>query len=76
MGDRFGRDVAAGAHAVLDNEWLPEPLRQPPAHQPREDVSWAAGGKTDDNPHSSRRINVGTGSGWKRRQHGNARCQI
>jgi len=36
--DRLGADIGAGARAVLDDELLTEPLRQPLAHQARGDV--------------------------------------
>ena len=37
--DRLGGDIAASTRAVLDDEWLAEPLRQPLTHQARDDVS-------------------------------------
>src|SRR5947209_6310186 len=36
--DRLGADIGAAAWPVLDNKWLPKPLRQPLAHQARKDV--------------------------------------
>ncbi len=56
--DRFGGDVAAGAGAVLDDELLAEPVRQPLRHQPRHDVERAAGGEPDDYPHRPRWIRL------------------
>jgi tetrahydromethanopterin S-methyltransferase subunit G len=55
---RFGRDVGAGAGAVLDGELLAEPLRQPVACQPRDGVGRAAGGKPDKDVHRPRRIGL------------------
>jgi hypothetical protein len=54
--DRLGCYVAGGAGPVLDDERLPEPLRQPLHHQPREDVVGAARGKPDDQAHRGARI--------------------
>jgi hypothetical protein len=51
-----GADVAAGAGPVLDDEGLPQPLRQPLPDQPRRDVDPAAGGKACDDPHRAGRI--------------------
>ena len=48
---RLGRDVAAGARPALDHERLPEPLGQPLADEPGEDVGRAAGRKADDDAH-------------------------
>ena len=36
--DRLGADIAACAGPVFDDEGLAEPLRQPLAHQARDDV--------------------------------------
>ena len=44
--DRLGADIAAGARPVLDDEWLAEPLRQPLAHQARDDVESHRRGQT------------------------------
>src|SRR5215510_8003219 len=49
--DRLGADIAARAWSILDDERLTEPLRQPLTDQARDDVSWAAGGKTDNDAH-------------------------
>ena len=40
--DRLGADIGAAARPVLDDEWLAKPLRQPLAHQARDDVERAA----------------------------------
>src|SRR5882724_1512509 len=56
--DRLGRDIAAGARPVLDDEWLAEPLRQPLSDQTREDVIRAAGGKADNDMHWPRGIRI------------------
>ena len=49
--DRLGADVAARAGAILDDELLAEPLREPLTHQARLDVGRPAGGKADDDTH-------------------------
>ena len=56
--DRLGGDIAAGTRPVLDDEWLAEPLRQPLAHEAREDVGRAAGSKANDDAHRPRRIGL------------------
>ena len=56
--DRFGRDVAARAGPVLDNDRLVELLRQPLADQARNDVEVAARRKADQDTHRPRRIGL------------------
>jgi hypothetical protein len=46
--DGFDPDRAAGAGAVLDDELLAKPLRQPFANEPGKNVGRAAGSKADD----------------------------
>ena len=53
---RFRADIAAGAGLVLDDELLPQPLREPRADQPRDDVVGAARRKADHPAHRPRRI--------------------
>ena len=53
----FGGGVPAPARPVLDHERLAEPLRQPLAHDAREDVVRTAGGKPT-NAHRPRRIGL------------------
>src|SRR3984893_14182320 len=43
--DAFGTDIAAGARSVLNDEWLPEPLRQRLAYEARDGVGCLAGRK-------------------------------
>jgi hypothetical protein len=54
--DRLGGDIAAGALAVVNNERLAEPFRQPLADQPCNDVDVVASGESDDDAHRPRRI--------------------
>src|SRR6266849_2060212 len=56
MRDRIGADIASGTRSVLDDELLAEPLRQPLAHQTRNDVAPAAGRPADNDAHRPRRI--------------------
>src|SRR5215471_15514643 len=74
--DRLGGDIAAGAGAVLDNERLAEPFRQPLADQPCNNVDVVACGEPDNDVHWSRRIGLRpseTRNGWQRRS---SRCQM
>src|SRR5262249_6957526 len=67
--DRLGGNIAAGARAVLDNEWLAEPFRQPLADQPCNDVDVVASGESNDAVHRPCRIGVRpskTRNGWQR----------
>ena len=43
--DRLGGNIAAGARAVFNDEWLTTALRQPLTDQPREDITGPPGGK-------------------------------
>ena len=56
--DRFGRQIAARAGPVLDDERLLELLRQPLTDQARNDVKIAACRKADEDAHRSRRIGL------------------
>ena len=47
-GRRLGRDIAASAWAVLNDEWLTEPLRQPLTDQACDDVNSGARGDRND----------------------------
>src|SRR5215468_8870136 len=49
--DALGADIAAGTRSVLNDEWLPEPLRQRLTHESSHRVGCLAGGKGDDDPH-------------------------
>ena len=68
--DQRGRDVAIGADAVLDDEGLAEPLRQPLPHEPRHDVGRATGAEADDEAHRTRRIFVGKRNARGHRERG------
>ncbi len=48
---RFGREVAAGARAVLDDELLAEPLGHHLPGEPRHDIVHAAGRIADQQQH-------------------------
>ena len=74
--DGFGGDIAGGARPVLDDEWLAEPLRQPLAHQAREDVIRGTGGKADDQAHWPSRIGLRPRDARDGRKRGSARCQM
>src|SRR5438046_54447 len=73
--DRLGGDIAAGARAVLDDEWMSEPLRQPLTRQPRKDIARAAGRKPDDDAHWSRRIGLCPRDARDNRESSGARYQ-
>src|SRR5262249_47365889 len=53
---QLGADIAAGTGAVLDDEGLPKPIRQPLPDQAGVDVVGAAGRKADDDVYRPRRI--------------------
>src|SRR5262249_54181886 len=74
--DRLGSDFAAATRPVLDDEWLAEPLGEPLAHQARDDVTWAAGSKADDDAHRPRRIGLRPSEARGGRQRGSARGQM
>ncbi|MET3840335.1 hypothetical protein ABIE49_002413 [Bradyrhizobium sp. OAE829] len=60
--DRRSRgDIATGAGAVLDHELLVEMVRQPLAHDTRDDVDRAAGGEADHPFHRAVRVVGGDG---------------
>ena len=74
--DRLGGDIAAGAWAVLNNERLAEPLRQPLADQSRNNVDVVASGESDDDVHRPRRIALRPREPWQCRQRSSARGQM
>src|SRR5215208_5946993 len=55
---RLGRQIAASASPIFDDEWLAKPFRQPMANQTREDVKRAACPKADEDAHRTRRIKL------------------
>src|SRR5262245_41125335 len=71
-----GGDVAAGSWAVLDNEWLTEPFRQPLADQPCNNIDVGASGESDDDMHRPRRIGLRPSDARHRRQRGSAGGQM
>ena len=74
--DRFGADIGAGARPVVDDEWLPEPLRQPLSDQASDDVGSAAGSEADDDAHRPRRIALPPRDARDGRQRGGACCEM
>jgi hypothetical protein len=74
--DRLGGDIAAGARAVLDNERLAQPFRQPLAYQPGNNVDVVASGEPDDDVHRPRRIGLRPSERQNGRQRGSTRCQM
>jgi hypothetical protein len=46
--DGLGRDIAAGARAILDDELLVKPLGQPLSYEARQDVGRPTSPKADD----------------------------
>jgi len=55
---------------------LAEPLRQPLTDQARRDVTCAARGKANDDPHRPRRIRLRPRDARCGRQRGRARCEM
>ena len=74
--DDLGADIAAGARPIVDEEWLPEPLRQPLTDQARDDVGRAAGRNSHDQTHRPRRICLRSRDARHDRERGSARCQV
>src|SRR3989442_5070951 len=72
----LGRDIAAGARPVLDDELLTEPLRQPLTHDARGDVERLAGDKSDDHAHRARRVSLRPGNAAYDRERSSARDQL
>ena len=64
--DGIRRDVAAGAGLGLDDDRLPELLREAVGDDARQRVGGAAGGKSVQQPDRARRISVGRRSGGAR----------
>src|SRR5262249_57484817 len=69
----FGR---RRARAVSDKDLRTEPLRQPLTDQARDDVSWAAGGKTDNDAHGPAWIGLRPCNAGYVRQRGSTRGQM
>ena len=73
---RFSGEICAGTRSVLDDELLPESLRQPFTHQPRNDVRPTTSGITDDHAYWPRRISLRPSEARHGRERGSARCQM
>ena len=71
--DRLSADGASSTWPVLDHERPAEPLRQPLAHQARDDIDPTAGGKSDNDTHRPRRIGLRPRDPRQNRQRGSAR---
>src|SRR5262249_22890697 len=76
MRDHLGGDVGAGAGAVLDDEGLPQALRQPLTDQPRMDVGDTTGRAANDDAHRPRWISLCARNARHCRQRGSARRQM
>src|SRR5215472_5258440 len=74
--DRFGTDIGAPARTVLNDEWLAQALRQPLAHQARQDIRRAAGSRRDDDPDWPRWIALRPSDTRHGRQRGSARDEM
>src|SRR5215467_12433809 len=74
--DAFSADVAAGTRSVLNDEWLPEPLRQRLTHEARDGVGCLACRKLDDDAHRPRRTDLRPSEARQHRQRGCARGQM
>src|SRR5271168_1058204 len=74
--DEFGANIAAGPRPVLDDELLPEPLRQRLSQEARDDVGCIAGRKTKDDAHRPRRIGLRQSAAQRGRERGSSRCQM
>src|SRR3984893_18678773 len=68
-------DIGAGTGPVLDQELLAKSLRQPLAHEARNDVRSPARRKADDNAHRPNRIVDRACAPRENRQHGGACSQ-
>src|SRR5215468_5741551 len=73
--DRLGREIAAAARSIFDNERLPEVLRKPLADQSRADIERPAGGIANQKVDRSRGVRCGS-PGSNRRKHNSAGCQM
>src|SRR5262249_56130610 len=74
--DGFGGDIAAGPRAVLDDEWLAEPVGQPLSEKPRKDVGRTTRCKADDDAHRPRWIDLPPSKARHGRQRDSTRCQM
>src|SRR5262245_57533081 len=74
--DRFGTDVGASAWAILDDEWLAEPLRQPLTYQPNHGLAHPTGRIRHDYPYGLRRIGLRLRDPRHRWERGSSRCQM
>jgi hypothetical protein len=68
MHDGLGRDITAGARAILDDELLAKPLGQPLSYEARQNVGRATSSKAHDDANRPRRIGLRQGKTRGRRQ--------
>jgi hypothetical protein len=73
---KLGGDVGGAARAVLDDEGLAEPLRQPLRHQPRGEIGGAAGRHGDEDTDRAGRIGLRVRRPRQGRQHRSASGQM
>ena len=74
--DGFGGDIAGGAWAIFNDELLTQPLRQPLAHQAREDVIGTSGREAHNYAHRPRWIGLRPTVARHGRQRRSARGQM
>src|SRR5262249_60170392 len=73
---RLGADIAAGARAIVEDEWLTQALRQPLRHQASDDVRRTARRKAEYDMHRPRRISLRFCGLRQSRKRGGTRCQM
>src|SRR5262245_14256034 len=74
--DRLGADIAARSRAVVNDELLAQPLRQPLTNDAPDDVDLATGLERHDQPHKLNRIGLRLCDSRHHRQRGSARYQM
>src|SRR5260370_42250850 len=74
-GDRLGDEITGSACPALDDELLPETLRQPLTHQAGHQVNDAAGREASDDTHRPRRVGLRVGDPQYGKERGGTRCE-
>src|SRR5262249_40563137 len=74
--DGLSGDIAASPRAVLNNELLAEPLRQPLTREARDDVGRVTRRVADNDMARPRRIGLCRRDARHGRERGSARCEI